>query len=149
MGLSFNGLFGFILKPIKFITEVIEFVICLIDYVQKVFVWTGNTVSVLIMALFSLPFCFCFYILHAVWIFLQFVIIDVLLTVTLLPSQLVGKALGYPLRYKYDAKTKKKLRKVTSLMTLYNSVAPKLMKTCYNFNAISPFPEWDLTIPKY
>jgi hypothetical protein len=142
-------MFDFILKPLGFIMEVINFVICLIDYLKKVFVWTGKTLRVCIMIIFTLPFCFCFYIFHAIWLFLQFVILDVLLTVILLPSQIVGKALGYPLSYKYDAKRKKTLRDNTSLMTLYNNFAPKLMKTCYSFDSIGPFPQWDLKIPKF
>jgi len=142
-------MFEFITKPFEFILEVVNFVICLIAYVKSVFVWTGKTIRVGIMVILSLPFCFCFYILHAVWLFLQFLIIDVLLTVVLFPSQIVGKALGYPLQYKYDAKTKKDMRDYTSLMTLYNNFAPKLMKTCYSFASIGPFPQWDLIIPKY
>ena len=103
-------MFDFIIKPFEFILEVVDFVICLIAYVKDVFAWTGKTIGVGIMVILSLPFCFCFYILHAVWLFLQFLIIDVLLTVVLLPSQIVGKALGYPFQYKYDAKTKKDMR---------------------------------------
>ena len=143
------GVFDFITKPFEFILEVVDFVICLIAYVKDVFVWTGITLKVCIMVMLSLPFCFCFYILHAVWLFLQFLILDVLLTAVLLPSQIVGKALGYPLQYKYNAKKKKAMRDYTSLLTLYDKVAPKIMKTCYSFSSIGPFPKWDLEIPKY
>ena len=141
-------MFEFIIRPLKFIMAVINFVICLMAYIKSVFVWTGKTMSVGIMFSLSLPVCFWFYILHVVWIFFQFVIFDVLLTAILLPSQIVGKALGYPLKYKYDAKTKKKFKDNTSLMTFYDNYAPAIMKTCYSFASIGPFPEWDLKIPE-
>jgi hypothetical protein len=142
------GMFDFITKPIKFIIKVVQFLVCLVDYVKKVFSWSGKTIKVLIIAMLSLPFCMFFYIFHLIWIFLQFIIIDIIFTIILLPSTKLGVAVGFPLPFKYDSKRKKHLRKLTDMTNIYSRVAPKIMSKCYKYK-ISKFPEWDLTIPKF
>lgn len=143
------GMFDFIIKPINLILDVVEFFACLLSYIGDVFKWIGIAVTEGIKVVISFPFCFCFYLLHLVMEFVLFIVFDVLLIVVLWPSQWLGKALGYPFNIPNN---RKKLREIKSYCTapkLYEYAMPKVVKTCYSFKGLKPFPKMEMKIPKY
>ena len=141
--------FDFITKPIDFILEVIIFLKCLIAYIGNVFKWAGIAIAEGIKVILAMPFCLFFYLLQGFWDFFLFIIFDVLVVVVLLPSRLLGNALGYPLTMPFN---KKKVRKVKSFFmtrNIYDLLMPTVVSTCYSFDGIAPFPKWNLKVPKY
>jgi len=143
------GMFDFIIKPINLILDAVEFFACLLSYIGDVFKWIGIAVTEGIKVVISFPFCFCFYLLHLVMEFVLFIVFDVLLIVVLWPSQWLGKALGYPFNIPNN---RKKLREIKSYCTapkLYEYAMPKVVKTCYSFKGLKPFPKMEMKIPKY
>jgi hypothetical protein len=141
--------FKFITGPINFILDTVVFISCLLSYIGDVFKWIGIAVTEGIKVLISFPFCFGFYLLHLFMEFVLFIIFDVLLIVVLWPSQWLGKALGYPFNIPNN---RKKLREIKSYCTapkLYEYMMPKVVRMCYSFNGLEPFPKWDLKVPEY
>lgn len=143
------GMFDFITKPINFILDVVDFIKCLLEFIGDIFKWTGIAVTEGIKATLAFPFCFGFYLLHLIIEFLAFIVFDVLLIVVFWPSQWLGGALGYPLTIPTN---RKKLRKIKSYCTapkLYGNTMPFVVRKCYSFDKLAPFPAWNLKVPEY
>jgi len=143
------GMFDFITKPINFILDFVDFLKCFLAFVGSIFKWTGIAVTEGIKAVLAFPFCFGFYLLHAIIEFGLFIVFDVLLIMVFWPSTRVGSALGYPLTIPTN---RKKLRKIKSYCTapeLYRAWMPKVVSRCYSFDKIEPFPTFNLKIPEY
>ena len=143
------GMFSFITKPINFILDVVEFFACLMSYIGNVFKWTSIAITEGIKVALSSNFCLGFYLLHLFMEFVLFIVFDVLLIVVLLPSRWLGNALGYPLTMPFN---RKKIREIKSYCTapkLYENMMPKVVRICYSFKGLEPFPKWNLKVPKY
>lgn len=142
------GMFDFIIKPINKIIEAVRFIICLLAYVGKIFKWLGISIAIIIKVILSMPFCFFFYLLHAFWEFLLFMVFEVLIILALLPSRIIGKFLGYPINMPDNNKIRK-LKKNMGAQKIYGYVSPKLISRCYSFDSIPTFPEWNLKVPRF
>lgn len=142
------GMFDFIIKPINKIIEAVRFIICLLAYIGKIFKWLGISIAIIIKVILSMPFCFFFYLLHAFWEFLLFMVFEVLIILALLPSRIIGKFLGYPIKIP-DNDEIRKLKKNMGAQKIYGYVSPKLISRCYSFDSIPTFPEWNLKVPRF
>jgi hypothetical protein len=122
--------------------------LCVIVYIGKIFKWTGIAVYEGIKVLISMPFCFFFYLLHALIEFILFIVFDVLMTIVFWPSRWLGDILGYPLTIPTNRKKIKEIKSKLTPLKLYGYM-PKVVRTCYSFKRLPPLPRWDLKIPVY
>ena len=144
-----NAFKNAILGPIRNIEDFIRMVLCLAVYLKLVFEWCSKTVVLITKYFFETPKCFVFWILDSVMRFLQYIIIDVILNLILLPAIYIGKALGYPFvgDIKITGDNRKSLYKNTNLVRWLikgiDSVNPKFkIDGCFNIGGIEPFPKY-------
>jgi hypothetical protein len=141
-------MFDFIINPINFILDAIQFISCVISFIGKIFKWTGLAVSEGIKVILSMPFCFFFYLLHGLIEFMLFMIFDVLLIIVFWPSRWLGDTLGYPLTIPTNRKKLREIKSRINVVKLYEYM-PKVVRKCYSFKRLGPFPIWDMVVPKY
>ena len=144
-----NAFKNAILGPIRNIEDFIRMVLCLAVYLKLVFEWCSKTVVLITKYFFETPKCFVFWILDSVMRFLQYIIIDVLLNLILLPAIYIWKALGYPFvgDIKITGDNRKSLYKNTNLVRWLikgiDSVNPEFkIDGCFNIGGIEPFPKY-------
>ena len=142
------GMFDFITNPINKIIKAVRFIRCLLAYIGDIFKWLGITIAILIKVIISMPFCFFFYLLHAFWEFVLFMVFEVLIILALLPSRIIGKFLGYPINLP-DNDNIRGIKRNIGAQKIYGYVSPKLIGRCYSFDSIPPFPEWNLKVPSF
>lgn len=143
------AMFDFITKPINFILDVVDFLVCLVAFIGNIFKWTGIAITEGIKVILAMPFCFFFYLLHGIIEFLLFIIFDVLLIIVFWPSRWVGDALGYPLTIPTNKKKLKTIKSHFAAPKIYGSLMPTVIRKCYSFNGLAPFPKWNLEVPTY
>lgn len=143
------GMFDFIINPINKIIEAVKFIICLLAYIGNVFKWLGISIAIILKVAISMPFCFFFYLLHAFWEFILFIVFEILIILALLPSRIIGESLGYPFTIPDNKDDLRQFRRNIGAQKIYEYVSPKLISKCYNFDAIPPFPEWNLKVPGF
>jgi hypothetical protein len=157
------GMFDFITKPINFILDAAEFFSCVLAFIGNFFKWTGLAITECIKVILVFPFCSGFYLLHTIIDFVSFIVFDVLLIIITYPIRwladalgfplndlgLTLKVLGFPLTTRNNKNFLREMKSYFKVPKLYRSTMPYIFKTCYSFNGLPPFPEWNLKVPTY
>ena len=140
-----------ILKPFTGINDGIRTIICFAIFLQLVFKWCAETFVLLTKYFFAAPLCFGFWILNSLMLCLQYIIIDVILSVILKPAVYIGNELGYPFvgDIKITRDNKKNLYKNTNLIQIAIKFIDSKLKLpfkiydkCFDIGGIAPFPKY-------
>jgi len=140
-----------ILKPFTGINDGIRTIICFAIFLQLVFKWCAETFVLLTKYFFAAPLCFGFWILNSLMLCLQYIIIDVILSVILKPAVYIGNELGYPFvgDIKITRGNKKNLYKNTNLIQIAIKFIDSKLKLpfkiydkCFDIGGIEPFPKY-------
>jgi|AntAceMinimDraft_11_1070367.scaffolds.fasta_scaffold53535_1 hypothetical protein len=129
------------------ITAFFVAILCFAEFLQAIFKWTFETIQTITKYALAAPLCFVFWVLNSFIMFLQYIIFDILFELVLMPSLIVGKALGYPLlHFDYDKEAKAWLYEKTNIFQLIIGFIDNNLKikfkigSCFNIGAIKPFP---------
>jgi hypothetical protein len=146
-----NALKKAILVPIGTLEDFFRTIVCLAVYLQMMFEWVFRSWIIIQAYFFASPFCFMFWILDSFMRFSQYIIIDVILGLVLLPAIYVGKLLNYPFvgNIQITSEFKKALHANTNVIRLMingidnNLNLPfKIYDKCFNIGRIQPFPTY-------
>ena len=133
-----------LLKPIRTIEDFIRWVLCFALYLKLVFAWFSKTFTLLSKYFMATPLCFVFWVIDSLVKFIQYLIIDVMMKLVLIPAVYIGKALKYPFvdDIRIAGKNKKILYEKTSARGVLIYLPFKLYDRCFNIGKIDPFPTY-------